>query len=141
MKYNLSIPDQRAKFVQYAKHLTENKKYVELKVIRKRRSLAQNNYLHLILAWWGLEYGYTLEESKHIYKKLCCAWYEYEKNGETFYKKSSELNTKQMTETISYFRDWSAQNGLYLPSPNEQEQLESIQNQLDIYGNKKYVGA
>lgn len=139
MRYNLKIQQNADAAKRQLKYLIEKGANIELTEKRGKRTLLQNKYLHLILTWWGLEYGYTLEESKQYFKEENKDYYYYEKKGKTFVKSTSEVNTKEMTIHIEKFRDWSAQNGLYLPAPNEQQQIESIQNQLEIYGNKKYV--
>ena len=139
MKYNLQIQQNVLAAEQQLKHLIKKGAKIELTEKRSRRTLSQNAYLHLILSWWGLEYGYTLEESKQCFKDLNRNYYYYEKKGKTFVRSTSGVDTKDMTIHIDKFRDWSVQNGLYLPSPNEQQQIESILNQLQAYANKKYL--
>ena len=139
MRYNLSIQQNALAAEQQLKHLIKKGANIELTEKRSRRTLSQNAYLHLILSWWGLEYGYTLEESKQYFKELNKDYYYYEKKGKTFVKSTSGVDTKEMTIHIDKFRDWSVQNGLYLPAPNEQQQIKSIQNQLQAYANKKYL--
>jgi len=139
MRYNLSIKQNADAAKRQLNHLITKGAKIELTEKRGKRTLQQNKYLHLILTYWGLEYGYTLEESKQYFKDLNKSYYYYEKKGRTFIKSTSGVNTKELTIHIERFRDWSAENGLYIPAPNEQQQIESIQNQLEIYGNKKYV--
>ena len=139
MRYNLSIQQNALAAKEKLQHLIKKGAKIELTEKRGRRTLSQNAYLHLILSWWGLSHGYTLEESKQYFKDLNRNYYYYEKKGKTFIKSTSGVNTKELTIHIEQFRDWSAENGLYIPAPNEQHQIESIQNQLEIYGNKKYV--
>ena len=139
MRYNLSIQQNALAAEQQLKHLIKKGAKIELTEKRSRRTLSQNAYLHLILSWWGLEYGYTLEESKQYFKELNEDYYYYKKKGKTFVRSTSGVDTKEMTVHIEKFRDWSVQNGLYLPAPNEQQQIKSIQNQLKVYGNKQYL--
>ena len=139
MKYNLQIQQNVLAAEQQLKHLIKKGAKIELTEKRSRRTLSQNAYLHLILSWWGLEYGYTLEESKQYFKELNKDYYYYEKKGKTFVRSTSGIDTKEMTVHIEKFRNWSVQNGLYLPAPNEQQQIKSIQNQLEVYGNKQYL--
>lgn len=139
MRYNLKIQQNADAATKQLKHLIEKGANIELTEKRGRRTLSQNKYLHLILSWWGLAYGYTLEESKQYFKDLNKSYYYYQKKGRTFIRSTSGVNTKELTIHIERFRDWSAENGLYIPAPNEQQQIESIQNQLEIYGNKKYT--
>lgn len=139
MRYNLSIQQNALAAKEQLKHLIKKGAKIELTEKRSRRTIPQNAYLHLILSWWGLEYGYTLEESKQYFKELNKDYYYYEKKGKTFVRSTSGIDTKEMTVHIEKFRDWSAQNGLYLPAPNEQQQIDSMINQLNIYGNKKHL--
>lgn len=139
MRYNLSIQQNALAAKEQLQHLIKKGAKIELTEKRARRTIPQNAYLHLILSWWGLSHGYTLEESKQYFKALNKSYYYYEKKGKTFVKSTSGVDTKEMTIHIDKFRDWSAQNGLYIPAPNEQQQIESIENQLNAYGNKQYL--
>ena len=103
----------------------------ELSEKRKKRSYKQNRYLHLILSFFGLELGYTLEESKELYKRLNKETYEYKKNNVVFIKSSAKLNSKEMTMTIEKFRNWSAKKaGVFLPSPDDTEYLRQIEQEV-----------
>ena len=132
MFYDLSKEFDRKRFATYCRKLYDGKKKVELKEKRKMRTLSQNNYLHLILTWFAIETGYTLEEVKQgIFKAdICKDFFEYTKQDRKFYKSSSDLDTKEMTDAIERFRNWSSEQGIYLPSPDEQEFLQHIQSQV-----------
>ena len=66
--YDLSKPMRRAQFERRAALLIKAGRFVELKEITNR-SLKQNSYLHLILSYYAIEFGYTLEYTKrHIFK-------------------------------------------------------------------------
>ena len=120
--------------------LVKNKKTFELTEKRKKRSYKQNRYLHLILGWFGLEVGYTMSESKIIYKKLSPEIYEYEKNEQDFLRSSAELNTKQMSITIERFRNYANDKaGIYLPEANEISYLNHIEQELNKYESKIYL--
>lgn len=110
----------------------------ELSEKRKKRSYKQNSYLHLILSFFGLELGYTLEESKVLYKRLNKDVYEYQKNDLTFIKSSAKLDSKEMTLTIDKFRNWASINaGIYLPSPEDTVYLQELEQQVS--NNKQYL--
>ena len=71
MIYNTSNPLDKANFLLRAKKLAESGKVIELTEKKPRRSLPQNKYLHVILAYFGAQTGNTLEWVKHqYYKKL-----------------------------------------------------------------------
>ena len=140
MIFNLNKEIDRQQFRQRAKYLFENRKRVELKEKRGARTLQQNKYFHLICGWYGLELGYTLEEIKELIKReIAAGVFAYEKSGKTFHRGTSELDTKEMTIVIDIVRNHASENGVYLPAPNETEQLRSLEEQLSRYGNLQYV--
>ncbi len=71
------LPDDNQEVQSYLDRLKGEKCRVELRKIREKRTLSQNNYLHLILGWFGLEIGYTLQEVKQdIFKRnICKDWF------------------------------------------------------------------
>lgn len=92
-----------------------------------KRSLSQNNYLYLILSWFANETGYTTVEAKCIYKDLSPSIFYYSKNGRRFIRSTADLTTKEMTDSIEKFRNYSsAEAGIYLPAPNEEAFLDEI---------------
>lgn len=119
-------------------YLIKNKKKIEVTEKRGIRTLSQNNYLHLILSWFCIETGNKLEYVKQEYfKKLCNAdIFVYHKQDPYIGKvqiirSTSQVNTKEMTDAIERFRNWSSQQtGIYLPSPNEDKFLEHIQEEI-----------
>ena len=95
----------------------------------------------MIIAFYGLQIGLNKNEAKQEFKEICAFWFEYEKNYKKYYRSTAELNTKEMSECIYYFRAFVAKEvGTYIPEPNEHMQIESILNQLQAYTNKKYIG-
>lgn len=127
------------------KWLLDNKKTIELKEKKKRRSISQNRYLHLILSWFGVEFGYTLEEVKQeIFKKHVNAeiFYQGEKNGIVKieeWRSTASLDTGEMTTAIDRFRDFSAKNGCYLPEPKDMAAIEYMENELSKRNAKQYL--
>ena len=98
---------------------------------KMKRTLNQNNYLHLILVWFAIELGYSLTEAKKIYKDLSTEIYHYEKNGRPFVRSSKDLDTFEMTMTIERFRNYSSrEGGVYLPEPHEKEFLQEIEIEM-----------
>jgi hypothetical protein len=109
---------------------------IELKK-KQKRTLQQNNYLHLILSWFAIETGYTVEYvKKEYFKKLCNReLFEVEVRGKfgavKDYRSSADLNSGELTTAIDRFRDWSANEGnIYLPSPNEEKFLQQIEVEI-----------
>ncbi len=110
--------------------LVEEETVIELKK-KVKRSTSQNSYLHLILGWFAIETGYTLDEAKQIYKDLNPRIYRYEKNGKAFTRSSSDLSTTEMGLTIDRFRDYSSiEAGIYLPEPSDLAFLTEIEIEM-----------
>ena len=140
MFYDLSSPIDLKTAQNRFDFLVANQKRINLTEKRRKRTYQQNKYLHLLLGWFAIETGYTLEESKQIYKKASPDIYFYTKNNRPFIRSSADLDTKDMTISIERFRTYSSVEGkIYLPSPNEDELLENIENQLERYENKVYI--
>jgi len=118
----------RAKFEQY---VSEGKK-IDLTVVRQKRSLKQNAYLHVLITIYAVEIGLTLQEAKNFLKREC-QFMTYQtvtkKNKEVkFLKQTSQLNSKEMSDFIDWIKTFAGQQGIYLPD-SEQEYLD---NQFDI---------
>ena len=125
--------------------LDKSNSIVELTEKKPRRSDQQNKYLHVILGYFAMETGNTLEWVKQQYfKKLV--------NGEIFIKEqedkylgkikilrsSADLDSAEMTTAIDRFRNWaSAEAGVYLPTANEDELLSLMEVEIARY--KQYL--
>lgn len=134
LKNEYDIP----KFKEYVNKLYAQKAVVEVKKKLPNRTLAQNSYFYLLLSWFSLETGYSVEEVKiDIFKRLCNRQlFETEitnKQGKKVkvLRSSSELTTGEMTTAIERFRNYSAAEGIYLPAPNDQHFLLHIQKELE----------
>ena len=145
MIYNLNNPWEVQNLREYLKVLMEKGGLVEVKRKAPQRSLRQNNYLHLILGFFGCEYGLSLDEVKvDIFKRECNRdLFEREatnKQGKTvkYLRSSADLNSSEMTLAIERFRNWSASvAGIYLPSPNEDQFLAYCMQEIEK--NKEYI--
>lgn len=126
MKYNLAIQDEAASAHIQLARLMIKKPIIELKEVKPQRSSNQNRYLHLLLGAFGMHFGYTIEESKLIYKQTNESTYYYEKKGRQFIRSSADLSTEEMTKTIDKFRIKSAENGCDLPTATDTEWLSRI---------------
>lgn len=131
--YNLSNPVEKKQAQARLDFLIEKGARVEIKHKRKQRTFSQNSYLHLILTAWGDFLGYDLDEMKHVLKAYVMpSMFQYERNGMTFYKSTSGLDTKQMTEVIDKVRKTAQEeHGYYIPAPNEDLELQSLANQFE----------
>ena len=122
----------------YYQKLRNGDRPFELKARLPVRTTQQNRYLHLILAWFASETGYSVGEVKiNYFKRLCNKELflrtKVNKFGReiSFLRSSSELTTGEMTTAIERFRNWSASKGLYLPAPNEGSYLLYIEQEME----------
>lgn len=130
MMYDLSSAIDRSRAERRFIQLCKEQVVIELRK-KVKRSLNQNSYLHLILGWFGIELGYTLNEAKTIYKEQNSLIYFYEKTGKMFIRSSADLDTGEMTRSIEKFRNYSSMEaGVYLPEPNEQQFLQEIELEM-----------
>lgn len=146
MIYNPQIEIDIFRAEERLKWLIEKGKRFELKEKRKKRTLDQNSYLHLILGWYAVEYGETREYIKqHTFKRVV--------NPEIFrtehinrkmgeiredWRSTADLDTGELTTAIDRFRNYSSKEaGIYLPEPKDLVHLNQIEAELDKY--KTYI--
>lgn len=106
---------------------------IDLKAIHKKRTNDQNSYLHLAITLYGIETGYTCEEAKILIKREL--GYTYTKNNIVFLCQTSKMNTKELTDFIDRFRNWSAKQNIYIPAPGEN--LSELINYIEL--NKQWT--
>ena len=126
MKYDLSNSKDLADFRNKETYYREQGKKVELKIVRETRTLKQNAYLHVCITLFAIEFGYTIEESK-THLKRNCHFMRYDKNGETYLKRTRDMNTEELTKFIEWLRNYSAEQGCVIPSAEEYKE-----NQFNI---------
>jgi hypothetical protein len=121
------------------------KSLFEIKRKASLRSLKQNSYLHLILGYFASEYGCSTEQAKVDFFKRTCnkELFEREKvnrHGKIvrYLRSSAELDSKEMTDAIERFRNWSAAVAeIYLPAPNEEQFLRHCMKMIEE--NREFV--
>ncbi len=130
MIYNLSKQIDRQRAQKRFDELMSEETKIELSK-KKKRSVRQNAYLHLIIGYFAIETGYTMIEAKQIYKNVSPEIFEYENKGVNFIRSSADLSTSEMSKSIDKFRnEASSIAGVYLPSANEQGFLDEIEIEL-----------
>lgn len=136
MMYNLSTPLDRERFAAKANVLLQKGSVVELteKTLRSRN---QNSYLHLIIAAIAMDVGVTLEYAKREYfKRLVNKDLFIRKEQDRFsgeievIRSSSDLTIEEMRTAIDRFKMWAAENGFYLPSPEDADRLRDIEIEM-----------
>ena len=144
MLYDLSNPLHNESFKAKAEALSKKGVVVELTEKKPQRSDKANKYLHVILAYFGLQVGETMEYVKKNYYKILC-------NKETFIREvddkylgkmkvlrsSADLDSDEFSLTITRFRNWAAGEGIYLPSPDEHRLVELMK--IEVSRNKLYL--
>lgn len=145
MIYNTSNPLDKANFLLRAKKLAESGVIVDLTEKKPRRSLPQNKYLHVILAYFGTQTGNTLEWVKQQYYKKLVNPDLFIREKEDKYlgkikvlRSSADLDTAEMSLSIERFRNWAAQEaGIYIPSADEAILIQQME--ICIERNKEFL--
>ena len=145
MIYDLKNPYDIGKFKDRVVELINQRAVVDLTKKNPNRSLSQNAYLHLILGFFAVEYGCSLDEVKLDFFKRKCNKETFERRVTnkqgieiTTLRSSADLDTMEMTTAIERFRNWSVSvAGIYLPSPNEDQFLIYVSQEIER--NKAYI--
>ena len=145
MIYNTSNPLDKANFLLRAKKLAESGKVIELTEKKPKRSLPQNKYLHVLLAYFGTQTGNTLAWVKQQYYKKLVNPDLFIREKEDKYlgmikvlRSSADLDTAEMSLSIERFRNWAAQEaGIYIPSADEAILIQQME--IEIERNKEFL--
>lgn len=136
MTYDLSEQLHRSQFLTRANNLLAKNATVELRECTGR-SLGQNRYLHLIIGAVAIDTGVTLEYCKaEYYKKLAnrAIYLMYKDDpfaGKVEVLRSSrDLTVEEMTESITRFKKWAAEQGIYIPEPEDADRLRDIELEM-----------
>lgn len=137
MLYNLQDELSRHKFAAKVRHLWDTGTIVEL-TDKKRRSLQQNRFLHICIGAVALETGNSLEVIKQeIYKRRVNPdLFVIERDDPvlgrmTVLRSSRDLNKEEMSLSIDRFRRFAEENGIYIPSPGDEELLAQLEYEID----------
>lgn len=126
MKYDLkNTYDLNKARLLFDKYVSEGKR-IELSLVKEKRTIAQNSYIHVLFTLYGIHFGLTIEEAKTDIKRLC-HFMMYEKNGKKYLRSTADLSVEEMITFIDWFRNYSSQHGCYLP-----EAAEYLMNRFDI---------
>lgn len=135
MLYDLSSDFQRKAFLTRVDNLMEKGAVVEV-TEKTFRSPNQNRYLHLLIGIVAIETGNTLEDAKWYFKETC--------NPELFHvqrrdkmgnwidhiRSTAELTKEEMSTAIDRFKRWGAENGIYMPNPDDASLLKAIEIEM-----------
>lgn len=113
--------------------LIEKRKVIELKEKRKKRTISQNAYMHVLFNLFGIETGYTASEAKTVLKRECKNLMVYEKEGEKFLRGTSDLSKDECQVFIDWVINYAGIQGIHLPSSEEYlENQHEIEIQIDL---------
>lgn len=136
MTYDLSNDFHRKQFLSRSSVLLDKGAIVELRECTGR-SLGQNRYLHLIIGAVAMETGVTLEYCKaNYYKKLANHAIYLTTRDDRFagrvevLRSSRDLTTEEMSESIDRFKRWAAEQGIYIPEPEDTDRLKDIELEM-----------
>ena len=128
MIYDTSNPLDKANFLLRAKKLAESGKIVELTEKKPRRTLSQNSYLHVTIAYFASQYGCTTEWAKQRYFKQLVnpELFVREKDDEflgrvKYLRSSADLDVSEMSLAIDRWRNWCSMRQAYT-SPQQMKQ-------------------
>lgn len=113
---------------------------------KKDGTLSQNNYFHLLVSYFALQYGEKVEYIKveFIKKNVCSAIFATthvnRKTGEIRddWRSWTSLNKKERSDVIDMFLNWSVQEaGIRLPEPDDLQYIRECRTAVDK--NKQYL--
>ena len=136
MTYDLSNDLHRKQFLARSSNLLDKGAVVELRELTGR-SGGQNRYLHLVIGAVAMDMGVTLEYCKREYYKRMV-------NPDIFVlirddkflgkvevvRSSADLTTEEMSTSITRFKNWAANQGVYIPDPEDAERLKDIEMEM-----------
>lgn len=136
MTYDLSRPLHYRQFDDRVALLMARGAVVELREITGRTK-AQNAYLHLILGVVAMDTGNTLAYTKEMYFKRLVNPDIFVQEVNDLYvgkvqvvRSSAELSVETMSTAIDRFKRWAADNGIYIPEPEDKERLRDIEMEM-----------
>ena len=136
MLYDLTSDMQRKSFLARIDNLIEKGAVVEM-TEKAFRSPNQNRYLHLLIGVVAIETGNTLEDAKtHYFKKVVnpdlFQVYVKDNMGNTIdrLRSTAELTKEEMSIAIDRFKRWGAENGIYMPNPEDIHLLKEIEVEM-----------
>ena len=136
MQYNLATDLDQERFVNRANALLQKGVVVEL-TEKTFRSPNQNRYLHLLIGVVAMDTGAGLEYAKREYfKRLVNRDIFVIKKSDRFageiedLRSSADLTIEEMSMAIDRFKRWGAENGFYMPNPDDTSLLKAIEIEM-----------
>jgi hypothetical protein len=148
MLYNTKNPYEKQQLKDRLKKLLDKEARIELLEKNGTKNPSQNRYLHLLLGWFALEYGDSIQYVKQeLFKKqinpaLFKTEYINKKPGDIRedWRSWADSNKEDTASSITRFKDWASKEaGIDLPDPDEREFIYAIEERLAKYNSKKYL--
>lgn len=144
MQYDLSNPLHVQQAKAKLEKLIKGQKVFELTEKKPKRSLNQNKYLHVILAYFGCQIGETMEYVKRNYYKILCNKDTFVRERDDKYlgkikylRSSADLDSAEFSLTIERFRNFASAQGVYIPSPEEERLIQLME--IEVEHNNLYI--
>ena len=136
MIYDLKNQLSRKRFSARVKALWEAGAVVEL-TDKRRRTRNQNNFLHIALGILAMETGCSLEYIKQeVFKRRVNSdLFVVEKDDPVLghiqtLRSSRDLNKEEMSKAIDRYLKFCADNGIYIPSPEDEDMLREAEYEI-----------
>lgn len=136
MIYNLKDQLSRKRFSTRVKALWDAGAVVEL-TDKRRRTNPQNAYLHVALGILAMETGNSLESIKQeVFKRRVNPdLFIVEKDDPILghiqtLRSSRDLDKEEMSKAIDRYLKFCADNGVYIPSPEEEDILREAEYEI-----------
>lgn len=144
MQYDGSNPLHVQQAKAKLEKLIKGQKVFELTEKKPKRSLNQNKYLHVILAYFGCRIGETMEYVKRNYYKILCNKDTFVRERDDKYlgkikylRSSADLDSAEFSLTIERFRNFASAQGVYIPSPEEERLIQLME--IEVEHNNLYI--
>lgn len=137
MLYNCSQPLDKENFLARANLLASRGDVVELST-KRQRTYRQNAYLHVLLEYFGCQYGETAEFVKREYFKILVNPHIFIREKQDRFRgnirilrSTADLSTEEMSICIDRFRNWASQEaGIYLPTAEEGMMIRQMEVEI-----------
>lgn len=144
MIYNLANDLEERTFALRVQRLTRQKAMVEL-TEKRPRSLRQNAYCHLAIAYFALQIGLPPTEVKDAYFKTHCSPDIFIRTRfdpilhtqRTYLRSTAQVTAQEMTTAIDRFLQFAAEQGIYIAPPDQHIALLHMQH--DVEQAKRYL--
>lgn len=126
--FNLSRTYGLDAAIAYVRQLAEEQETIQVGIAPQKFSSSQSAYFHVIVKLWGFELGYYPPEAKqHVKEDVCPDIFEIQGRKKKYWRSWSELTKTEANQVIKRLRAFAADQGIYLPEPNETEKILALQ--------------